>query len=288
MYITMSRRISKIPFIESFLEEKVSLYSRKIPLSQIKGVVGWGLKETAKKAREFAKRYGVPYINIEDGFVCSYGLRVEGYPPLSLVVDPVGIYYDATRPSLLEEILNEKRFSKEDLKVAEKALEEVLKHNISKYNYQPMAGSNLIKKGKVKRVLVVDQTYKDLSVVYGFANEKTFKDMLDTAIRENPEADVYIKVHPDVISGKKKGYLSNIKQDNLHLITQDVNPLSLLRYFDKVYTVSSQMGFEALLLGKKVVCFGAPFYAGWGLTEDKIEIPRRKQPLSLIELFCGA
>ena len=284
----MSRKIANIPFIEGFFGEKVSIYSREIPISQIKGVVGWGLKETAKKARELSKRYGVPYISIEDGFICSYGLRMEGYPPLSLVIDPIGIYYDAKNPSFLEYILKEKKFSKEDLKVAEKALEEVLRYNISKYNYQPMADPNLIEKGKAKKVLVIDQTYGDLSVVYGLANEKTFQDMLDTAIKENPEADIYIKVHPDVISGKKKGYLNKVNSNNLHLITQDVNSLSLLRYFDKVYTVSSQMGFEALLLGKKVICFGAPFYAGWGLTEDKIEIPRRKQSLSLIELFCGA
>ncbi len=284
----MSREIVRIPFIDSLLGDKVCLYSRKVLFSQIKGIIGWGLKETAKKAKKFSKKYGIPYISIEDGFVCSYGLRVKGYPPLSLIVDPVGIYYDATRPSLLENILNERKFDKEDLKMAEKALEEILKHNISKYNYQPMANSDVIKNDKTKNVLVIDQTYKDLSVIYGLANEKTFEEMLNNVIKENPQADIYIKMHPDVISGKKKGYLNRVKHDNVHLITKDVNPLSLLRFFDKIYTVSSQMGFEALLLGKKVVCFGMPFYAGWGLTEDKIENPRRRQSLSLIELFCGA
>jgi capsular polysaccharide export protein len=36
------------------------------------------------------------------------------------------------------------------------------------------------------------------------------------------------------------------------------------------------MGFEALLLGKAVHCFGMPFYAGWGLTHDSKTCPRRQ------------
>ena len=48
------------------------------------------------------------------------------------------------------------------------------------------------------------------------------------------------------------------------------------------------MGFEALLLGKKCICSGMPFYAGWGITEDKQNIERRKRKLSVEEVFAGA
>ena len=30
-------------------------------------------------------------------------------------------------------------------------------------------------------------------------------------------------------------------------------------------------GFEALIRGLSVITYGLPFYAGWGLTEDKIK-----------------
>ncbi|MGJ7724790.1 capsular polysaccharide export protein, LipB/KpsS family [Escherichia coli] len=30
--------------------------------------------------------------------------------------------------------------------------------------------------------------------------------------------------------------------------------------------MTSLSGFEALLHGKRVFCYGMPFYAGWGLT----------------------
>lgn len=45
------------------------------------------------------------------------------------------------------------------------------------------------------------------------------------------------------------------------------------------------MGFEALLAGKKVTCYGMPFYAGWGLTNDKLTIARRTQKRSVEEVF---
>jgi capsular polysaccharide export protein len=46
----------------------------------------------------------------------------------------------------------------------------------------------------------------------------------------------------------------------------------------KVYTVTSQMGFEALLWGLPVRVFGIPFYAGWGLTQDELPAPQRRNP----------
>lgn len=286
MYITFSRKIKEIPFLESFLGDRVIYKPRNVSFNEVKGVLGWGEKKNATKAKNFAQKYNLPYISLEDGFICSYGLRIKGYPPLSLIVDPIGIYYDATKPSLLEHLLNEGKADKKDLLEAEKALNLILEHEISKFNYQEKADPSILKGKRAKRVLVIDQTYNDLSVLLGMATKESFFEMLDRALKDNPDADIYIKIHPDVLSGKKKGYLTDVKEgERIYLITKDVNPISLLKFFDKIYTVSSQMGFEALLLGKPVVCFGIPFYAGWGLTEDIKGIPRRKRKLSLIELF---
>jgi len=290
MFLTFSKEIFSIPFLESFLEKKVVLYSQKVDLNQVTGVIGWGLKPTAKKARDFARKHGLTYYALEDGFVCSYGLRVKGYPLLSLIVDPVGIYYNVNTPSLLEEILNHYEFTKDELEEGEKALQVVIEKKISKYNYAPFAERDILKGKKEKRVLVVDQTYKDASVLYGGATENTFREMLNKAKEENPEADVYVKIHPDVLSGKKKGYLFELakKDKEVFFIAEDVNPLTLLEFFDKVYTVSSQMGFEALLLGKEVHCFGLPFYAGWGVTKDRVNCPRRNRKRTVLEIFTAA
>jgi len=60
---------------------------------------------------------------------------------------------------------------------------------------------------------------------------------------------------------------------------------------DVVHTMTSLTGFDALLRGKRVVVYGQPFYAGWGLTEDVLEegaaFARRQRRLSLDELVAG-
>ena len=48
------------------------------------------------------------------------------------------------------------------------------------------------------------------------------------------------------------------------------------------------MGFEALLWGKPVRCFGMPFYAGWGLTGDALRAPVRRGAATLAALVNAA
>ena len=61
----------------------------------------------------------------------------------------------------------------------------------------------------------------------------------------------------------------------------------MIEAVDKVYVVTSQMRLEAVLAGRDVVCFGAPFYAGWGLTDDRVGLPRRTARPSLEQLFAA-
>jgi capsular polysaccharide export protein len=53
-------------------------------------------------------------------------------------------------------------------------------------------------------------------------------------------------------------------------------------------TMTSLAGFEALLRGKPVWTFGRPFFAGWGLTCDALDNPRRTRKLDLDQLVAGA
>jgi capsular polysaccharide export protein len=48
--------------------------------------------------------------------------------------------------------------------------------------------------------------------------------------------------------------------------------------------MTSLSGFEALLREKRVVTYGAPFYSGWGLTEDHAVTERRSRRRCLDEL----
>ncbi|MDO5055540.1 MAG: capsular polysaccharide biosynthesis protein [Pasteurella oralis] len=284
-----SRGIKKIPNLAQFLAEfELSNSARNVDC-----VMGWGLRPSTKKARAYAEANNLPYIALEDGFLRSVGLGVAGYPPFSLVYDDVGIYYDTSRPSRLERLILAPQ-SEALLAEAERAMALICEYQLSKYNQAPDF-SESVSAGK-EIVLVVDQTFGDMAVKYGQADESHFAQMLQAAMAENPAAEIWVKTHPDVLSGKKQGYLTNLSEygDQIRLFTQDVSPLSLLNVVSKVYCVTSQMGFEALLLGKSVVTFGVPWFAAWGVTDDRHPNARalaqteRRTPRSLLNLFCAA
>ena len=205
-----------------------------------------------------------------------------------MVVDPVGIYYDAARPSLLENILNDgSSLARNIFDEAEEAIEFIRKHQISKYNLS--SNNYTVNSGGKPNILLVDQTANDMSIVLGGASESSFRDMVKYAQAMLDDANVYVKYHPDVIAGKKKGYLSELPLDPRFKVIKDyVNPIALLESMDHVLVVTSQLGYEALLANKKVTTFGMPFYAGWGATEDRIACERRKAKRSVEEIFAAA
>nr|WP_236757363.1 hypothetical protein [Actinobacillus seminis] len=222
----------------------------------------------------------------------SLGLGVNKYPTFSLVYDDLGIYYDTTKPSRLEMLILNFETNEKQLKEAENAKNLIVQYQLSKYNH----ALDFVHECSNHRhiVLVIDQTFGDMAVHYGQANEQDFQYMLQSAVDENPEVEIWVKTHPDVLSKKKQGYLTTIAQhQRVTLLAKDVNPMSLLAYADTVYCVTSQMGFEALLLNKKVVTFGVPWFAGWGLTDDRhpqvstLIAQHRHRPRSLLTLFSA-
>lgn len=264
-----SRGIARIPQLSAFLGVQV-LHLRFGSSSQVSRIAGWGLRPSTRMALAYAAKHRLPYVALEDGFLRSFGIG-EHFPPLSLVVDSDGIYYDCTRPSALERLLS----SGADLLAADgplvrQAREQLLFAGLSKYNHAPDMPEGILRSDDVQRVLVVDQTAGDMSVAKGGADAAMFDAMLAAALAENPQATVYVKTHPEVTSGRKGGYLTGVRPDARTVVLRDaVSPMSLIAQMDKVYVVSSTMGFEALLAGKPVVCFGVPWYAGWGVTDDR-------------------
>lgn len=256
-------------------------------------MLAWGRKPSALRAERRARALGLPLLRIEDGFIRSFGTS-QHFPSLSLVSDSQGIYYDSTTPSDLETWLNEANDGPIDVITVESTMQSLLKHRLSKYNHAPPVAPEIMPAGQEPIVLVLDQTLGDMSVLYGSASSATFARMLQAAVDENPGSQVWVKTHPEVSSGRKRGYLTHVREINLplggrlHTIRQTVNPIDLLRRAYKVYAVTSGMGFEALLCGKPVRCFGLPWYAGWGLTTDEECCPRRTRTRTVSDMFHAA
>ena len=166
-------------------------------------VIGWGHKPTSNKARHYAAQHNLPYIALEDGFLRSLELGCKGAQPLSLVVDRTGIYYDATEPSDLENLLNSSSWETPALlDSARRAMEDIKRNHLSKYNHAPDAPSDLWGTSSAPHILVLDQTVGDASVSLGMASDASFKAMLDEALSSYPLESIRVKTHPDVIAGK--------------------------------------------------------------------------------------
>ena len=266
----------------------LSLYKRNLKINKDDVFLGWGRKKSGLKAMNLAKKHQARFMLLEDGFIRSLNLGIENSPSFSIIKDDIGIYYDATRPSKLENLLNTYEFKDEQIKQAKKAIEFIKKYKISKYNNNLEISNDYFPKDE-KRVLIITQTAHDASLEFGLAKDfKTF-DMIKDAIKENPDSKIYVKIHPDVLSGKKQSDLDiNFLPKECIIISENFNPIALLEFFDRVYTKTSGMGFEALMMNCECVCYGMPFYAGWGLTKDKLECERRLKKRSVEELFYAA
>jgi capsular polysaccharide export protein len=254
--------------------------------------LGWGKTKSGLQAMRRAQNGGRCFLLLEDGFLRSLGLARKKKPLLSLVMDDLGMYYDAYNPSRLEQLIAEGA-SPALLDDARRAMTMILQHKLSKYNYMSEVLPPLPE--NTERVLVVDQAADNPSVRFGGVNADSFASMLAAALAENPTATVLVKAHPAVLAGLSRSCFNRDLNNDSRVvrIEQDVNPLALLAAVDKVYVATSHVGFEALLLGKPVVCFGMPWYAGWGLTDDRhadIEQLRERRFISrsVEQLFAAA
>ena len=208
---------------------------------------------------------------------------------LGYVYDDIAQFFMTDYPNRLTQKLNsDAALSEAERARARGLIDRIVRQRISKYNSQPIYWPAMTP-GYKRRVLVVDQNFSDASTLFGRASPEDFKRLLESAIAENPDAEILVKTHPDlnwVKGGRRTGYFNHMTSSGrVRIIRDSVNPHCLFDLVDKVYVGTSGMGLEALLAGKQVVCFGAPFYAGWGFTDDRQEIPHRKRPRSLEEVF---
>lgn len=205
---------------------------------------------------------------VEDGFIRSAGLGADCVPPLSIVVDDLGVHYDAQRPSRLEEMLARGDFTPADLARARDLREWMVREGVSKYG---AGGSAPLPRqgGDRRHILVTGQVEDDRSVQYGGDDVRSNLELLRRVRARNPDAWLIYRPHPDVEAGHRKGAIPTQTALDLADMIDSASPISaLIAMVDEVHVITSLAGFEALLHGKSVTTHGTPFFAGWGLTED--------------------
>ncbi|MFT3928196.1 MAG: hypothetical protein QM778_37050 [Myxococcales bacterium] len=250
-------------------------------------IVVWGSGES-EDVRDLAARYDVPIWRMEDGFLRSVGLGAERYTPASLVLDRTGIYYNPQTTSDLEKLLADGIFGSADLERARLLREGIVRLALSKYNVGDRTASlPTVPEGRTA-ILVPGQVQDDASIRLGCIDLRTNLDLLKATRERRPDAFIIFKPHPDVVSGNRRGAVSaEDARRYADVVVEDAPLPACLGLVQEVHTLTSLVGFEALMRGLRVNAYGLPFYAGWGLTEDRHAHSGRTRRLTLDELVCA-
>ncbi|WP_298958336.1 capsular polysaccharide biosynthesis protein [uncultured Roseibium sp.] len=245
--------------------------------------------------RKFLEKRSYPVVRVEDGFLRSVKLGAEHFEPISMVFDRSGgLYFDATRPNDLENLIQSFDRDKNQLLIAraKSGIERLLETRLSKYNTSnDYNAAELYGPKHRKRVLVVGQVEGDMSMKLGMERQMTNNELVWYAARENPDAEIIYKPHPEVLRGIRKDPPQSDPAEVrrvARVLTEDVTLADAFETIDHVYTMTSLSGFEALLRGIKVTCLGMPFYAGYGLTDDRQACGRRTARPTVEEIFAAA
>lgn len=246
----------------------------------------WGNSPTASRGKSVARLCGANLLQVEDAFLRSIlpgrsKGRVGRRGPIGLLIDPVGLHFDPSAPSLIETLaLDDKTAAWDDR--ADHAIKRLIAADLSKYNHHVTSTQPL----PANYVLVIDQVAGDASLLG--AGRAEFLRMLRTARVENPGLPLLIRTHPETSAGLRHGHFTaSDLQGQDTICDADISPWALLRNAKRVYAWSSQMGYEAILAGHTPRIFGQPFYAGWGLSQDQHVIPRRR-PVPVQTLFAAS
>ena len=317
----------KLPFVKAFIDlPRTTLFVKPKPrlknllhpdhfrVNFSQPLLVWGLAKRQQVQKKLQSKLAeqssdMPAIYcMEDGFIRSNGLGATLLAPLSVVIDKQGIYYDATQPSDLETLLqNCQPLSSEQRLRVNKLQDKLLNQRVSKYNVgvgidvSSIQNNSWMQDAKIsgrRRVLIIGQVEDDLSVQYCGSTIKTNSGLIERVRQDNPDAYLIYKPHPDVEAGLRAGKVSEAHLQQVQAVAYDTAMPDCLEWVDEVHTISSLTGFEALLRGLDVTCYGLPFYAGWGLTTDidgqslpKYTYLKRRQrdiPLTLEQLIYGA
>lgn len=279
----MGMRVNQRMFSREFKQDLL-----KNPKSEI---LTWGYRAD-KWVYDFAAEHSIPLTYCEDGFIRSTGLGNERQRPLSLCFDRQGLFFDATSASDLETLLKFYPFADDQVLMerARACRKRLISAGLSKYNFASGADIEAIYGPKTKkRVLVLGQVESDASIKYGYNGTINNNDVVRLAHKENPGAEIIYKPHPDVLYGSREAVSNPDDVADIATVVRDAMPFALaLETIDHVYTITSLGGFESLLRGIPVTTLGCPFYAGWGLTDERQPNPRRGRTLSVDEVFAAA
>ncbi|MCG3883080.1 hypothetical protein I3271_00040 [Photobacterium leiognathi] len=218
----------------------------------------WGNSRIAKIEQVICRALNIPVLYCNEmpvGLTCKPSEhRID-----AVVTDPHHSHMDCRSYSLLEGLIHFTKTDNDDNESGRYLMSQIYNYDLamSGTTYIPPHLIDVIGKEPVK-VLVIDQSRKDETLVIGNATRKSFPEMIKTALNLNPNGMVFVKA-----SKNKESILCDLIN---HKRIKIYNSIQLFKLFEHVVVSTSFHCFEALICKCTVHCFGVPFYAHWGLT----------------------
>ncbi|MGG7564834.1 hypothetical protein ACQ5SO_01560 [Rhodovulum sp. DZ06] len=224
-------------------------------------VAVWGMRDAP------APRPGLaPAWRLEDGFIRSVGLGLQHTPPASLCVAEHGLHFDAHADSDFARIARGADYPPALLARAARLRARMTAEGVTKYN---LAGDAPLPETDRPRLLVAGQVEDDASIRHGAPGLATNAALLQAARARRPDAFILWRPHPDVLTGMRPGAVPpEVVAACADAAAEGASTEACLDWAGEVECITSQIGFEALLRGRRAAVHGRPFYAGWGLTEE--------------------
>lgn len=241
-------------------------------------------KRINDEIKYISSKKAIDVLSFDDGFIRSIGIPSAHTASSSAILDDLGIYYDAKFESRLEDLLLESSLNIAQKTRARNIIELIKKHNINKYNYKTPNLRLTFPRNK-KLILVIGQDENDPKIIKTKSKIRTNLRLLEYVRAKNPGSYIIFKPHPEVVKGKAKGHIKKLQaRKYANFIIEKCSLNELFHRCDEVHTISSTCGFYALINSKKTYTYGSPFYAGWGLTEDKVIFEARNKQITIEDL----
>jgi capsular polysaccharide export protein len=245
----------------------------------------WGRQTTIPSELRTAHPH-LKIVTAEDGFISSCGLGLTGSFYYSVLLDGLGVHYDATTPSQLQQMLNERPLSAADERLGQELVTFVRDHRLSKCNLsQPTLDPTATPPPHRTTILAVGQVEGDQALRKSLSPIRSNRALLKAIREQHPEAWIIYRPHPnDVRKGYLRGNRAYLWNQLCDQLACDGDISHWMDAVDAVHVMSSTAGLEALIRNKPVHTYGTPCYAGWGLTSDWAKQPGRDRTLNLEQL----
>lgn len=145
----------------------------------------------------------------------------------------------------------------------------------------------LLENKHLTRVILIDERVRShgLGAIAVRNSRHAFQRMLLAALTAHPQAEFWIAPSDDKGTGRWLSSTAGTMPPGTRHLAGHESLCAALAHVNHVYTLGASEGMHALLAGVPVHVFGAPYYAGWGLTDDDLHLPNRSARPTLAALF---